>query len=654
MSATKSPIYEFGCFRLDPVRRRLLRDGEEIHLKPKVFDTLLVLVESDGHLVGKDELMRRVWPDTVVEENNLTQNISTLRKTFGERPDDHRYIVTVPGQGYRFVAPVAESIGEKSDLTVARLTTSRVVVEDELTISPEEMQRGASSSSKAVNEGSGKTDVRRLKPLLLTVTLIAVLAGTLAFFAINSRPRRGSAGTVKRVAVLPFRSLSPKGEDEYLGLGVSDSLITRLSNVRQIVVRPTSAVRKYAGRDSDPLAAGREQQVDAVLEGSVERVDDRLRVTVRLISVQDERPIWGETFNERLSDILTVQDQIAERLAGALAINLTGAEKRGLGKQYTGNTEAYQLYLKGRYFWNKRTADDLTKSVGYFKEATQKDPLFALAYAGLADSYSLLSDYEALPAEETYPHAKMAVTKALKIDGELAEARTSLAYITAFYEWDWTAAETEFKKAIELNPNYATAHQWYAEYLSAMGRNEEAFTEIKRAEELDPVSLIINAVEAWILYFARDYDTAIAKCLKVIDMDPNFAEAYEYLKRSYDQKRMYSEAVAARQSRRKILGQDARETRALHIAASTTSSRVYWQKRLELEFDESKYGRVSPFEVAEILAQLGQTESALDWLEKAHAEHHFMMMYIKVAPNLDPLRSHQRFTDLMQQLRLPQ
>jgi tetratricopeptide (TPR) repeat protein len=370
--------------------------------------------------------------------------------------------------------------------------------------------------------------------------------------------------------------------------------------------------------------------------------------------VRDERPVWGRTFDEKLTDILTVQDQIAQRLASALALNLTGEEKESLTKQYTDDAEAYQLYLKGRYLWNKRTAGDLKKSVVYFKEAVERDPLFALAYAGLADSYSLLTDYEDLPAEETYPQAKMAATKALEIDGELAEARTSLAYIQAFYEWDWARAEMQFKNAIALNPNYATAHQWYAEYLSAMGRTEEALAEIKRAEELDPVSLIISAVEGWILYFAHDYDRAIAKCLRVIEMDPNFAEAYEYLKRSYDQKRMYKEAIAARQTRRRLLGRDTRDTAALRIAASTTSNKIYWQKRLELEIDESKDENLSAFEMAEILSQLGEKERALEWLEKAQAQHHFMITYVKVAPNLDPLRSEPRFADLLRRVGLSQ
>lgn len=652
MSATNTHIYEFGPFRVDPIRRRLLRADEEIHLKPKVFDTLLVLIESEGHLIGKEELMQAVWPDTAVEENNLTQNISVLRKTFGERPEDHRYIVTVPGQGYRFVADVAQSLDDGESVTMARLTKSRVVIEDELSITPERNQT-ARLPGTVVNERE-KIGVP-FRSTLLIAGLLAAVSGVIIYFSFTRGSHPGPAATgVKKVAVLPFRSLSADRDDEYLGLGVSDTLITRLSNMRQIMVRPTNAVRKYAGREFDPLAAGREQQVHAVLEGSVERAGDRLRVTVRLINVEDGRPVWGKTFDEKFTDILTVQDQIAERLTDALAVKLTGEEKRNLAKQYTANTEAYQLYLKGRYFWNKRTAQDLKKSVVYFTQAAQNDPRFALAYAGLADSYSLLTDYEEMPAGETYLQAKLAVTKALEIDAELAEARTSLAYIKAFYEWDWASAETEFKRAIELNPNYATAHQWYAEYLSAMGRTDEALSEIKKAEELDPFSLIISAVEAWILYFARDFDGAIAKCLKVIDMDPNFAEAYEYLKRSYDQKGMYREAITARQTRRKILGRDTRDNAALRVAASATSSKVYWQKRLELEIQESKREKLSAFEMAEILAQLGEKDRAFDWLVKAYAQHHFMIIYLRAAPNLDPLRSDQRFADLVGRLGPPQ
>ena len=507
----------------------------------------------------------------------------------------------------------------------------------------------------APNARAEKTAVSHLVMALSIVCVLAGLGGLLFYFAVGGGPKpRPSTTGPKKIAVLPFRSLSTDQDDEYLGLGLSDTLITRLSNIRQIVVRPTSAVRKYAGREVDPLAVGSEQHVDAVLEGSVERAGDRLRVTVRLINLKDKRPVWGRTFNEKLTDILTVQDQISERLALELAVNLTGEEKRDLTKRYTDDAEAYQLYLKGRYLWNKRTAGDLKKSVASFEQAVEHDPRFALAYAGLADSYNLLSDYESLPAEETYPQAKAAAAKALELDGELAEARTSLAYIEAFYEWDWARAEMQFKSAIELNPNYATAHQWYAEYLSAMGRTREALTEIKRAEELDPVSLIIGAVEAWILYFAHDYDSAIAKCLKVIEMDPNFAEAYEYLKRAYDQKGMYREAIAARQTRRRILGRDARETSALRVAASATTSRVYWKKRLEQEIEESKQEELSAFEMAEIFAQLGDKDRALDWLVKAHAQRHFMIMYLKVAPNLDPLRSDPRFADLVGRVGLPQ
>jgi tetratricopeptide (TPR) repeat protein len=273
--------------------------------------------------------------------------------------------------------------------------------------------------------------------------------------------------------------------------------------------------------------------------------------------------------------------------------------------------------------------------------------LFALAYAGLADSFSLLTEYHAAAANDTYAEAKSAVRRALEIDEELAEARTSLAYIKFFYEWDWNGAETEFRRALELDPKYATAHQWYAEYLSAMGRPEEALAAIRRAADIDPLSLIINTVEAQILYMARRYDEAIEACLKVIDMDPNFPEAWVVLKRSYDSKGWYEKGIAARQMRRTIVRLDARETPALRAASSATSSRIYWQNRLEQEVEEAKEEGFQPFDMAEIFAQTGDSARALDWLEKACHEHDFMMMYVKVAPNLDPLRSEPRYRNLL-------
>jgi tetratricopeptide (TPR) repeat protein len=363
------------------------------------------------------------------------------------------------------------------------------------------------------------------------------------------------------------------------------------------------------------------------------------------VSVRDGAPLWAEKFDEQFTNIFAVQDRISEQTARALTPGSTEQER--LTKRYTESSEAHQLYLKGRYFWNKRTVEGLNKGIGHFGEAIEKDPSYALAYVGLADSYSLLGDYGGLPPKEAYPKAKRAAMQALALDERLAEAHATLGLIKTSYDWDWPGAEIEYRRAIELNPNYETAHQWYAEYLSGQGRHKEAIAEIRRAKEINPVSLIILAVEVSILYIAREYDEAIAQGQKALEMDPHFAEVYGYLRRAYDQKGMYKEAIAARQMRRKLAGLDAEETATLREAAAATSAAVYWQKRLEQQVEDSKRELSAAVDLAEIYAQLGEKDEAFKWLERAYEERSVMMMYLKVLPNLDPLRSDPRYADLL-------
>jgi TolB-like protein/DNA-binding winged helix-turn-helix (wHTH) protein/Tfp pilus assembly protein PilF len=648
MSRPARCLYEFGPFRLDPAEHVLLRDGEPVALRPKEFAVLVALVENHGHVLTKDELLKGVWSGQLVEEGNINRQISTLRRALGETSDEPRFVETIPKVGYRFVAPVQEIRDQGADVVIERHTIARIVTEEE------DVANGGvfepSLEPKALRT-SGEKEVSRSRSLALAAVVVVLVGLTLALaYAWSSRKSQETktAAPVRSLAVLPFRSIGAGEEDEYLGLGMADALITKLSNVREINVRPTSAVRKYDATDQDPVAAGRELRVEAVIEGSVQRVGDRIRVTVQLVSVRDGAPLWAEKFDEQFTNIFAVQDRISEQTARALAPSSTGRELPT--KRYTENSEAHQLYLKGRYFWNKRTVEGLNKGIGYFSEAVEKDPSYALAYVGLADSYSLLSDYGGLPPKQTYPQAKKAALRALELDDQLAEAHAALGFIKAAYDWDWPGAESEYRRAIELNPNYETAHQWYAEYLSGMGRHEEAIAEIRRAKEINPVSLIINAVEAWVLYHAREYDQAIAQAQKVVEMDPHFAEVYEYLKRCYDQKGMYKEAIAARQMRRRLAGYDAEETAALREAAATTSARVYWTKRLEQDLEESKREPSTPFDTAEIYAQLGEKDQAFAWLEKAYEERSFLMMYLKVAPTLDPLRTDSRFADLLRRI----
>jgi TolB-like protein/DNA-binding winged helix-turn-helix (wHTH) protein/Tfp pilus assembly protein PilF len=631
------------------VEHVLLRDGEPVTLRPKEFAVLVALVENHGHVLTKDELLKGVWSGQLVEEGNLNRQISTLRRALGETSDEPQYVETIPKVGYRFVAPVREIRDRGADMVIERHTVARIVTEEE------EVANGGDLfdpplEAKALPV-SGEKEVNRRRSLALGAVVVLLVGLTLALaYAWGSRKSQETktVATVKSLAVLPFKPIGAGEEDEYLGLGMADALITKLSNIREINIRPTSAVRKYDAPGQDPLAAGRELRVEAVLEGSVQRVGDRIRVTVQLVSVRDGAPLWAEKFDEQFTNIFAVQDRISEQAVRALTLSSAGKEL--LTKRYTENSEAHQLYLKGRYFWNKRTVEGLNKGIGYFNEAVDKDPSYALAYVGLADSYSLLSDYNGLPPKQTYPQAKKAAERALELDERLAEAHAALAFIKAAYDWDWPGAEGEYRRALELNPNDETAHQWYAEYLSGQGRHEEAIAEIRRAEEINPVSLIINAVEAWLLYHARQYDQAIAQAQKVVEMDPHFAEVYEYLKRCYDQKGMYKEAIAARQMRRRLAGLDAEETPALREAAAATSARVYWQKRLEQDVEESKREPSAPFDLAEIYAQLGEKDRAFVWLERAYEERSFLMMYLKVAPKLDPLRADPRYADLLRRV----
>jgi serine/threonine protein kinase/Tfp pilus assembly protein PilF len=487
---------------------------------------------------------------------------------------------------------------------------------------------------------------RRRAALLASAAGVLVLAGVMALDR-NTRTRVAAA-PIESIAVLPLSNSGGDADLEYLSDGITENVISRLSRAPHLKVIARDSVYRYKNREIDPLAVGRELGVQAILTGRVVQRGTDLSVTAELVDARDRHHLWGQHYDRKLSDLQFLQQELAQHIASGLRVQFSSEEATRFNDNDTRDPEGYQLYLKGRYFWNKRTAADFQKSISYFNQAVEKDPAFALAYSGLADSYGLLTEYHAAPASTTYAAAKSAATKALEIDDELAEGHTSLAYIKEFYEWDWPGAEREFKRAIELNPMYATAHQWYAEYLSARGRHDDAIAEIRRARQIDPLSLIINSVEANILYMARRYDEAIEQAKRVIEMDPNFPEAYEYLKRSYDQKGSYADAIAARQTRRRILGRDITPTAALRAAASATSRNGYWQKRLDQELEESKQEGLQAFEFAEMLAQVGEKARSLDWLEKACSESDFMITYVGVAPNLDPVRTEPRFKDLLQ------
>jgi DNA-binding winged helix-turn-helix (wHTH) protein/TolB-like protein len=609
----ESTQYAFGPFLLDTRERRLLRDGVTVPLTLKAFDLLQVLVQNRGHLVSKDDLMRRVWPDAVVEENNLTVTISALRKALDEGPNDRQYVETVPRRGYRFVADFRSPPPPRPEV--------------------ESAPRSRAPRARAATLGA--------------IALAGLAAASVAWWT-----RSGAHAPVRSIAVLPFRSLTNDGE--YLGLGMADALITRLSATRQLPVRSTGAVQRYAVAGLDPVAAGRELQVDAVLEGSIQTAGDRLRTTVRLLHVSDGSTLWSGTFDERLTDIFAVQDQVSQRVADALALQLTDAQRSLLTRRDTSDSEAYQLYLRGRFFWNKRSREGFERGASYFRQAVEKDPTYALAYSGLADSHIGTSFYHYAAPHAAMPLARTAALKALEIDPALAEAHTSLAHVEANYEWDWTESERLSRRAIALKPGYATAHQWFGIHcLAPLGRLEEALAETRSARQLEPLSAVFNAFVGATLFFARRYDEAIEEFRRTIEIHPDFGVAHWYLGRAYLQERRHQEALVELREAVALSGGSPLMKGTLGVGYALAGDRAGAKAALaELETLRAE-SYASALDIAAIHAALGDREQAFRWLGEAEAERSFHLIYLKVWPELDPLREDPRFDALVRRLGLP-
>jgi DNA-binding winged helix-turn-helix (wHTH) protein/TolB-like protein/Flp pilus assembly protein TadD len=653
VSEDNERAYHFDAFHLDPVKRLLFRDGQPVPLTAKRLDLLLILVRNSNRVVTKDELMREVWPDTIVEESNLAHNISALRKALGERPDDHRFIVTVPGQGYRFVASVSEAAREEGEEVLIERTRSRLTIEEDAEADESNMP-AVESPLKALPPISHATNRALPRNLVVVAAICAILTG-MGFLVYRLWPTQPvPVAELKTIAVLPFKPLVSEARDESLEMGMADTLIARLSNIKEINVRPISSVRKYVGLEQDAVAAGREQRVDAVVEGQIQKSGEKIRVTVRLVRVEDGAAVWTAQFDEKMTDIFRVQDAISERVAGMLAVKLTGEEKDRLAKSYTENTEAYELYLKGRYHLNRLTDDGFLKSLEYFQQAIEKDPNFALAHAGVADSYNSLSGFNVRPPKEVSPKARSAALTALNLDHLLAQAHTGLGMINLGFDWDWPGAERELKRAIEINPRDSDAHYYYSYYLAFMGRFDDAIAEIKFAQELDPVSLVKLTGVGQILLMARRYDEAIEECRKALEMDPNLGFAHWLLGLAYMYKGSYEPAIQALQKSIPLSGDSPDEPASLAHAYALSGKRTEARKILEELKQQAKSRYISPGTIADIYGALGEKDQAFAWLDKAYDERDNMVVLLKVDPLYDPLRSDPRFADLLRRVGLPQ
>jgi eukaryotic-like serine/threonine-protein kinase len=483
------------------------------------------------------------------------------------------------------------------------------------------------------------------------VWLAAALALLLLSVALYLFTGRGK--TIDSLAILPFANASANPDAEYLSDGIAESIISSLSQLPRLRVMARSTVHRYKGQEIDPRKVGRDLHVDAVLTGNLIQRGETLIIKMELVKVEDGSQLWGEQYQRKFSDVLAVQAEIAKQISEKLRLKLTGEERQRLTKVYTENAEAYQLYLKGRYYWNRRTPESLNKSIEYFQQATDKDPNYALGYAGLADSYSMLgSPVGGVSPREKFPKAKAAALKALELDDTLAEAYAALILVRLRYDWDWLAAEKEIKRAVELNPNYSMTHQLYADYLRVMGRPDEAIAEIKRAQELEPLSLNTNAVVGVHLYFARQYDQAIEQCQKTLDLDQNFAPAHLFLGWAYVQKARYEEAIAAVKKATSLSPSEPRSVSALGYAYAMSGQTGEAMNILDQLKELSRRRYISPHDRAIIYAGLGEKEQAFAWLDKAYADRSWPLPLLKVDPRFDSLRSDPRFADLVRRIGL--
>lgn len=617
MSHPVSHLYSFGQFAIDVDQKVLLQNGVPLAVTPKVFETMLVLVENAGRVVDKETLMVRVWPGTFVEEANLTFNITQLRKALGDSARKPEFVETVSRRGYRFIAPV-------------------VVTRTEPMVPVESPRPSVSRVSKAW-----------LGIIAISIIVVALGGG---WWLRNRRTRVTQPPTGKlMLAVLPFQNLTGDGSQDYFSDGLTEEMITQLGSLdpRHLGVIARTSVMHYKNSLAPLDQIGRELNVQYVLEGSVRRESDKVRITAQLIQIKDQTHLWSREYDRDVSHLLLLQEQIAQEVAGDIQLTIENNQHPAEARQASLTPEAYEaydLYLKGEYFFNKRTGYGFEQAITYFLRATEKDPSSARAYAGLADCYALIGAYSGRSQAEFMPKAREAALRAITLDETLAEAHTALALIVQNYDWDWQTAGREFQRAIELNPNYATAHHWYAEHLTWLGRFDEALQESERARQLDPLSLIIAADNGAILYYSRQYDRAIAQFLAVREMDPNFPRSY-LIDAAYEQK---GQCNAARTNVEKLhaIAESAWVLAEIVIVDACSGERTEARQAMSRLLKLNRHQQIDSAVLLEAYASLRDKDQAFAYLERAYAQHSVNLTKLKVEPRFDLLREDPRFQEM--------
>jgi DNA-binding winged helix-turn-helix (wHTH) protein/TolB-like protein/Tfp pilus assembly protein PilF len=607
--------YEFGDFALDVDQQCLVRrdTGQATLLTAKVFETLLYFVEHAGETLDKDVLLSSIWPGVVVEENSLTQNVSTLRQMLGEARGDNRYIATVARRGYRFVAQVTRR--DETVVPAAPTTTP-----------------GAA---------------RRRTVLLAAgaAVLIAVIAA-ITFYGTATKPRDAPPLAARTLAILPFKPLVPAERDQSLELGMAESLISHLSEQSRQAISPLSSVRRYGALDQDPIAAGRELGVDTVLDGSLQRTGDRLRVAVRLLRVADGQQLWAQSFDQDFTTIFDVQDTIAARVAQAVSVRWVGSNATR-GAPYTRDPEAYALYASGEFAWTRQTEPSLLQAIAFFEQAIEKDPNYALAYAGLADSYALLGVFGIRAPHEVFPKARRAVEKALSIDPDLAAAHTSLGHIRTIYEHDWDGGAREYQRALQLDPSLAITYHRLGLLYAMQGDIDRALQTNARAQQLEPLWFAPKGAAGNFLYFARRYDESIRVCEQVLALDERADNARGFLIRDLIVKGDYDRAIAEYDKRSlQMPGSNAYRAQALALSGQRDAALVELERVLKL----SKERYVAAYDIALIYAALGDTENTFVWLERAIEDRSTLMVFLAQDPMFDAFHADPRFASLVERI----
>jgi TolB-like protein/DNA-binding winged helix-turn-helix (wHTH) protein/Tfp pilus assembly protein PilF len=607
--------FKLGEWVVSPPLNQVSRNGIRTRLEPKSMQVLVYLADHPG-VVSKEQLISAVWPDVFVSDDVLPGCISALRKAFDDNARRPRIIETIHKSGYR------------------------------LLLLPEPVNRNGHERTEAAPELLWFRRKRWLRP---AVALAGVLLAAVLIGAFAASQRRYDS-----VAVLPLLNVGGDSATQYLSDGIAEQVVNDLSQLTALRVMAWTTVSRYRDAHLDIRAVGRDLGVKAVLTGQLVREGDRIVLQTELVDVKGGSQLWGQRYQRTIADMAGLQEQLSQDIAANLRIRLIGNEQQKIQHHHNSSPMAYELYLKGRFFWNKRTKQGLEHGIDYFQQAIHADPNLALAYAGLADCYNLLDDWGETAPRDSFPKAKAAAEKAIALDGSLAEAHVSLAMVRGAYAWDWSGAEQEFKYAIQLNPNYPTAHQWYGMFLVSLGRFPQAEAEMKRAQQLDPLSPIINMGVAEIYAWERRYDESIEQYKKVIALDPSFFGAYGNLAYIYEQKHMYPEAMKVMQQKWNLYG-DAKVGRSLERIYSQSGYTAMLREELNLALKDRAKGKyVDAVDIAADYAELGNQFEALAWLEKGYQEHSSSMQYLAVSQGFDPLRSNPQFQYWLSVVGLPQ